>query len=148
MKKLQARWDGRLSKVERRLQKPAPSFLLPTLRYFCGKKVERTSSLLFFSSKKSNKKRSWLSNAHYFDEHAIFSTLSRFEVFLIPTKFGCWRLIFQIILAYTKFNGFEKPPIARSKNRMLLFTKRIIFPPLEGDKGGGLFSWCIFYNQE
>jgi hypothetical protein len=24
---------------------------------------------------------------------------------------------------------------------MLIFTKRIIFPPLEGDKGGGLFSW-------
>jgi hypothetical protein len=24
-------------------------------------------------------------------------------------------LIFQIILAYTKFNGYEKPPVARSK---------------------------------
>jgi hypothetical protein len=24
-------------------------------------------------------------------------------------------LIFQIILAYTKFNGSEKPPVARSK---------------------------------
>ena len=54
-------------------------------------------------------------DALYFDATSIFSFLSRFEVFLIPTKFGCWRLIFQIILAYTKFNGFEKPPIARSK---------------------------------
>jgi hypothetical protein len=43
---------GRFSKVERRLQKTAPSFLL----LFCGKKVERGISLLFFSSKKVTKK--------------------------------------------------------------------------------------------
>jgi hypothetical protein len=40
---------GRFSKVKRRIQKTAPSFLL----LFCGKKVERCISLLFFSSKKN-----------------------------------------------------------------------------------------------
>jgi hypothetical protein len=67
-------------------------------------------------------------DALYFDVPIFFSTLSRFEVFSIPTKFGCWQLSFQLALAYTKFNGFQKPAVARSKNRMLLSTKNKASP--------------------
>jgi len=72
----------------------------------------------------------------YFDEHVIFSTLIKFEVFSIPTKFGCWQRSFQLALACTKFNVFQKPAIARSKQEAY-YLQKIDFPSIDGDLEGG-----------
>ena len=71
--------------------------------------------------------------------------MNRFEVFSIPTKFGCWQLSFQLALAYTKFNGFQKPAVARSKIECYYLQKNKVPPPLEGDEGGGFLVGAFFY---